>query len=196
MNRFNYLEFGIGVITGIVATIIAVVIILLITKKNRKQEPKIRIIHEPEIYDGNDNITVFEVAKYILTKNEKPMSAERLQMLCYFAQINTLLKYNKPLFTESFFRWQKGPVCTPLYVNTLKSSMVKNQDIDMTTENLSQMQKICIDEVMNSTKKTDTVTLTLFANDHNFLKTINIGDIINNDYIIDFYKNNTHILPF
>lgn len=52
-------------------------------------------------------------AKYILAKG--PLSAAKLQKLCYYAQAWTLVWNNAPLFDEEFQVWRTGPVCPELF---------------------------------------------------------------------------------
>jgi uncharacterized phage-associated protein len=58
---------------------------------------------------------VQDVAAYILDKLD-PISAMKLQKLCYFAYGYHLAWEERPLFPEHFEAWANGPVCRPLYV--------------------------------------------------------------------------------
>ncbi|MBQ1165829.1 DUF4065 domain-containing protein, partial [Streptomyces sp. A73] len=58
--------------------------------------------------------TVHDVAAYILHK-EAPMSALKLQKLCYFASGYHLAWEGRPLFREPFEAWANGPVVYDLY---------------------------------------------------------------------------------
>jgi len=58
---------------------------------------------------------VFDVAKYILTKQGR-ISAWKLQKLCYYSQAWSLAwSDGSPLFAEDFQAWTNGPVCRDLY---------------------------------------------------------------------------------
>lgn len=57
---------------------------------------------------------VRDVAAYILAK-EAPMSAMKLQKLCYFAYGYHLAWEDRPLFPERFEAWANGPVVYELY---------------------------------------------------------------------------------
>ncbi len=57
---------------------------------------------------------VQDVAEYIL-KLHGPMSAMKLQKLCYYAQAWSLVWDDRPLFEESFEAWANGPVSPVLY---------------------------------------------------------------------------------
>lgn len=76
---------------------------------------------------------VQDVAAYILERLG-PMSAMKLQKLCYFSYGYHLAWEERPLFPERFQAWANGPVCPPLYVLhrgcfTLRPGDVKG-DID------------------------------------------------------------------
>jgi len=58
--------------------------------------------------------TVFDVARYFLDKLG-PMSAMKLQKLCYYAQAWTLAWDEVELFPEEFEAWTDGPVCPKLF---------------------------------------------------------------------------------
>lgn len=59
-------------------------------------------------------VSVLDVAAYIL-ENRGPMSAMKLQKLCYYAQAWSLVWDETPLFPEKFQAWANGPVCPDLY---------------------------------------------------------------------------------
>lgn len=58
--------------------------------------------------------SVFDVALYVLSK-KGPMSAMKLQKLCYYAQAWSLVWDDEPLFAEPIQAWANGPVCPALY---------------------------------------------------------------------------------
>lgn len=58
--------------------------------------------------------TVHDVAAYIL-KQAAPMSAMKLQKLCYFSYGYHLAWEERPLFPERFEAWANGPVAPALY---------------------------------------------------------------------------------
>lgn len=58
--------------------------------------------------------TVHDVAAYILAK-AAPMSAMKLQKLCYFSYGYHLAWEDRPLFGERFEAWANGPVVYELY---------------------------------------------------------------------------------
>lgn len=58
--------------------------------------------------------TVFDTAKYILERKGE-MSTMKLQKLCYYAQVWSLVWDDAPLFDEDFEAWVNGPVCPELF---------------------------------------------------------------------------------
>ncbi|WP_026454110.1 Panacea domain-containing protein [Saccharomonospora iraqiensis] len=58
--------------------------------------------------------TVLDVASYILAKHG-PMTAMKLQKLCYYSYGYHLVWEERPLFPERFEAWANGPVCPQLY---------------------------------------------------------------------------------
>lgn len=58
--------------------------------------------------------TVHDVAAYIL-EQRGPLSAFKLQKLCYYAQAWHLAFYDRPLYMERIEAWANGPVSPDLY---------------------------------------------------------------------------------
>ena len=57
----------------------------------------------------NGMATVFDAAKFILERKGQ-MSTMKLQKLCYYAQVWSLVWDDYPLFDEDFEAWANGPV--------------------------------------------------------------------------------------
>jgi uncharacterized phage-associated protein len=84
-------------------------------------------------------VSILDAAKYILVK-KGPISAFKLQKLCYYAQAWTLAWEDRPMFAEDFQAWVNGPVCTALYyyhqgefiisANNIPSGNIKNLSVD------------------------------------------------------------------
>lgn len=66
------------------------------------------------IKKGLDMANVFDVAKYIL-ENLGTISAMKLQKLCYYSQVWSLVWDERPLFNNIIQAWGKGPVSPELY---------------------------------------------------------------------------------
>lgn len=62
-------------------------------------------------------LSVFDVAGYFLQK-QSSISSWKMQQMCYEAQIASMMRYGKPLFSEDFQAWARGPVCAELFNET------------------------------------------------------------------------------
>ena len=92
--------------------------------------------------------TVFDVAKYILTKKEC-ISTWKLQKLCYYAQAWSLAWTEKPLFEEEFEAWVNGPVCPALFNEHRGCFNIRARDLRHGDEKaLSDDEKDTIDVVL------------------------------------------------
>lgn len=92
-------------------------------------------------------MSVFDVARYILDK-KGPMSAWKLQKLCYYAQAWTLAWGEEPLFDEDFQAWANGPVCPELFRAHKGAYMIYPDMIDGDPNKLSASQVENIDIVL------------------------------------------------
>jgi uncharacterized phage-associated protein len=63
---------------------------------------------------GPTMCSVHDAAAYILAK-QGPMTAMKLQKLCYYAQAWSLVWEQQELFPEEFEAWANGPVVRELY---------------------------------------------------------------------------------
>lgn len=167
---------------------ISITVIHIRTCKNKKTNEPV-IIHELETYDGVEDLSVFEVARYLLELNCR-LNTQRLHKLLYLLQIEFLKRYNKPLFRETFVRWRTGPVCVPLHSFFIDKgkSVVNVNDIEATSERLTQIQKRDIKEVLATYCEYDTVTLSLLANERELMDQFNIGDVIPNETLAKYYN--------
>lgn len=59
--------------------------------------------------------TIFDVAKYILSKDLLGMTTMKLQKLCFYCQAYSLAWTDKPLFEGEFLAWKNGPVNYELF---------------------------------------------------------------------------------
>lgn len=91
---------------------------------------------------------VFDVAKYILTKQGK-LSTWKLQKLCYYAQAWQLAWTGKPLFDEDFEAWANGPVCPVLFREHRGKFAVSASDLARgEADNLTDDEKDTVDVVL------------------------------------------------
>ena len=91
---------------------------------------------------------VFDVAKYMLEKRG-PMSAMKIQKLCYYAQAWYLVWEDAHLFEEDFYAWESGPVCIDSFDKTRGKYMLRLEDETGGTGYLTETQKEIIDKVLD-----------------------------------------------
>lgn len=94
-------------------------------------------------------MSVLDVARYILDK-KGPMSAWKLQKLCYYAQSWSLAWDERPLFDEDFQAWANGPVCPELFYQHKGAYFVKPDMIHGNPDILTGDQRENIDIVLRS----------------------------------------------
>lgn len=93
--------------------------------------------------------SVFDVATYIL-EQKGPISAMKLQKLCYYCQAWSLVWDDRELFTEDFEAWRNGPVCRPLYSRTKGAYLIRKEDENGCSERLTENQKETINAVLET----------------------------------------------
>ncbi|MBK8980501.1 MAG: DUF4065 domain-containing protein [Planctomycetes bacterium] len=91
--------------------------------------------------------SVFDVARYMLEKRG-PMSAMKLQKLCYYAQAWSLVWDEKPLFPEPIQAWANGPVIPDLYRQHQGAFEVRPEMIDGDSSALDKDQRDTVDAVL------------------------------------------------
>lgn len=91
--------------------------------------------------------SVLDVAAYILDK-DGPMSAMKLQKLCYFAYGYHLAWEDKPLFREPFEAWANGPVAPALYNLHRGRYTLQKGEIPSRPDRLDDGQRESIDVVL------------------------------------------------
>ncbi|MCX4518900.1 DUF4065 domain-containing protein [Streptomyces anulatus] len=95
--------------------------------------------------------TVHDVAAYILVK-AAPMSAMKLQKLCYFSYGYHLAWEDRPLFAERFEAWANGPVAPDLYSKHRGRFELKRGDIDGNPTELDDQERESVDIVLENMK--------------------------------------------
>ena len=94
--------------------------------------------------------TVFDVAKYILSKTGA-ITAMKLQKLVYYSQAWSLVWDEEPLFSETIEAWKNGPVCAALYQEHKGLYNVKERQITSgVIDNLTSDQIETIDIVLKN----------------------------------------------
>lgn len=92
---------------------------------------------------------VQDVAAYILRKRG-PMSAMKLQKLCFFAYGYHLAWEERQLFPERFEAWANGPVCPPLYALHRGLFELRPGDIPGDPGRLDEGERESVDLVLGS----------------------------------------------
>lgn len=91
--------------------------------------------------------TVHDVAAYILSK-QSPMSAMKLQKLCYYSQAWHAVWESKGLFEERIEAWAYGPVSPALYRTHAKQFIVEAGQIEGDPTVLTADERESIDVVL------------------------------------------------
>jgi len=92
--------------------------------------------------------TVFDVANFIIARRG-PMSAMKLQKLCYYAQAWTLTWTERELFSDEFEAWANGPVVRSLY-NAHRGEYFIAREFDWGNKDaLTPDQTIIIDNILS-----------------------------------------------
>ena len=92
--------------------------------------------------------TVFDAAKYILERCGR-LSTMKLQKLCYYAQVWSLVWDDEPLFGEEFEAWANGPVCPELFASSKGQFSVSPEEMNGDSSHLAPNQKETIDKVLD-----------------------------------------------
>ncbi|MFD6939632.1 Panacea domain-containing protein [Streptomyces goshikiensis] len=95
--------------------------------------------------------TVADVAAYIL-RDHSPMSAMKLQKLCYFAYGYHLAWEDRQLFPERFEAWANGPVVYELYHQHRGQYRLAAGDIKGDPAVLDLDERESVDAVLDSFK--------------------------------------------
>lgn len=95
-------------------------------------------------------VTVFDVAKYILEK-QGSMSAMKLQKLVYYSQAWSLVWDDQPLFDNRIEAWANGPVVRELYdVHRGKFQVSTNDFTSYSNQELNPEQKRTVNAVLEA----------------------------------------------
>lgn len=92
--------------------------------------------------------SILDVANYIL-KKQGPMTAMKLQKLCYYCQAWSLVWDEKPLFHEEIKAWANGPVSPKLFDAHRGLFIVSEEQIIGNPDNLDKSSVETIDAVLS-----------------------------------------------
>lgn len=92
--------------------------------------------------------TAHDVAAYILAGNG-PMTAMKLQKLCYYSQAFSLAWFNEPVFNNRIEAWTNGPVVRDLWLSH-KGQFNVSEISEGNPEALSNRERGIIDAVLEA----------------------------------------------
>lgn len=87
--------------------------------------------------------SVLDVAEYIASLISRGSTYMKLQKITYYAQVESLVHYAKPLFGEKILAWRGGPVVKELFEKHQGYKFLNNITLG-NSSNLSLEQKACI----------------------------------------------------
>lgn len=96
-----------------------------------------------EVIGNGKPANVLDVAEYAASLLSRDSTYMKLQKIVYYSQVESLLHYHKPLFTEKIQAWRGGPVVKELFDKHQKFKFlttIKLGDI----QNLTVEQKTCV----------------------------------------------------
>lgn len=98
-------------------------------------------------YGGPVMAHIYDVAAYILRKHG-PMTAMKLQKLCYYSYAHHLVWEERQLFPERFEAWANGPVSRELYRLHRGKLQVKPGDFKGDLRKLDAGERESVDYVL------------------------------------------------
>lgn len=91
--------------------------------------------------------SVFDVAAYILEK-QGPMTAMKLQKLCYYAQAWSVVWDEKPIFQARIETWANGPVIPRLFARHAGWYRVGPGDLAGDPKRLTNAERETVDAIL------------------------------------------------
>lgn len=111
-----------------------------------------------EVIPSDTPATVLDVAQYVMTLLPRGATFMQLQKIVFYAQAESLVRYDKKLFKEKIEAWAAGPVVRELYAKHRGLKNINDQVIG-NISNLTMEQKACVDRTMEKYGKMDGDTL-------------------------------------
>jgi probable addiction module antidote protein len=101
-------------------------------------------VEQVEEVIGNEiPANVLDVAEYAASLLSRESTYMKLQKIVYYAQVESLVHYKKPLFAEKIQAWRGGPVVKELFDKHQKNKFLTTIKLG-NIENLTVEQKACI----------------------------------------------------
>lgn len=129
---------------------------------------------------------VFDTAKYILNKTG-PVSGQKLQRLCWYAQAWSLVWDRDELFGEDFAAWKTGPVCVELHERVKGMSEVCEDDMTGGEGDLTDRQKESIDTAVGYYAPHDAQWLAQLALSEDPWRRVGEGSVISKESMEKYY---------
>lgn len=101
---------------------------------------------------------VLDVAQYASSLMSRNSTFMKLEKIVYYAQVESMMRYKKPLFKEKIEAWAAGPVVRELFEKH-KGLRLLNELSLGTSENLTTEQRACVDWTIDKFGKMDGDTL-------------------------------------
>ncbi|PIU00782.1 MAG: hypothetical protein COT74_02460 [Bdellovibrionales bacterium CG10_big_fil_rev_8_21_14_0_10_45_34] len=96
-----------------------------------------------EVISTNEPANVLDVAEYASALISRNSTYMKLQKIVYYAQVESLVHYSKPLFGEKILAWRGGPVVRELFDKHKGFKALNNVNLG-SPSNLSMEQKACV----------------------------------------------------
>lgn len=127
------------------------------------------------------NVASYIYNRYFETKGEK-IDEMKLHKMLYFAQRESLIQKNEPLFSETFYGWKYGPV-----LKEIRNIYRDNSFYSVVNEQVISRIKTIIDKVFNEYADKDSWSLSRLTHGEIAWKNSRKGilDGVNSDYPID-----------
>ena len=138
------------------------------------------------------------IAKALITVSNNrniPIDQLKLQKLLYFAQALSLVRNNRPLFSNHIYAWDHGPVVKPVWeiYNGYESRNIPPEEtINLETLNLSKKEIKVIEDITETMKRYTGIQLREITHKHGpWKETYQNGKnkTISNKTIREYYKN-------
>ena len=111
-----------------------------------------------EVVTEDKPASVLDVAEYASTLIARNSTYMKLQKIVYYAQVESLVHYSKPLFGEKVQAWMGGPVVRELFEKHRGSKVISNINLGNAAK-LSMEQKACINWAVEKYGNLDGETL-------------------------------------
>ena len=96
-----------------------------------------------EVVSEGQPASVLDIAEYASTIIARNSTYMKLQKIVYYAQVESLVHYSKPLFGEKILAWRGGPVVKELFEKHQGYKVLNNIRLG-NIANLSMEQKACV----------------------------------------------------